>query len=460
MSSAETDTIVALATPPGRSGIGIVRLSGPKSLGILRQLVRSEAFDPEPNMLTFHSLFDLDGDAVLDQAMVCYFKAPHSFTGEDVVELHCHGSPILLRGIVDAALNLNARMADPGEFSLRAVSNGRMNLSEAEAIRDLIEAHTDAGLKQATRQLKGEVSNILQPLKDDLLKVIVRLESSLEFVEDDLPAVEQREIIASLRAVRFECDRLAETFSRGRLLRDGIRVTLLGRPNAGKSSLFNRLLGHGRSIVTDIPGTTRDTITESIGIEGVPIVLTDTAGVRAVTDQIESIGVDRTKREAADSDLVILVIDGSEELREEDHAAMSEVARARYVIALNKSDVPTFSITRSESFSMNGNSPAVVRVSAKTGDGIDALRTAIIQPFLNGSAAGDGLLIMNARHHDLLVRAGDAVKQSEDSFNERASEEIVVVGLHNALRYLGEITGETTSDEILGQIFSTFCIGK
>jgi tRNA modification GTPase len=460
MSSVEADTIVALATPPGRSGIGIVRLSGPQSLAILRQLVRSQPFDPQPNMLTLHSLFDTENGDVLDQAMVCYFKAPHSFTGEDVVEIHCHGSPILLRAIVDAALKLNARLADPGEFSLRAVSHGRMNLSEAEAVRDLIEAHTDAGLKQATRQLKGEVSNILQPLKDDLLKVIVRLESSLEFVEDDLPSVEADEIIESLRAVHRECDRLAETFSRGRLLRDGIRVTLLGRPNAGKSSLFNRLLGHGRSIVTDIPGTTRDTITESIGIEGIPLVLTDTAGVRTATNQIESIGVDRTKREAADSDLVILVIDGSEKVLDEDHAAMSEVAGSRYVIALNKSDIPAFSTTRCESLSINGNSPAVVAVSAKTGDGIDELRTAIIQPFTNGSATGDGLLIMNARHHDLLMRARDAVKQSENSLDARASEEIVLVGLHNALRYLGEITGETTSDEILGQIFSTFCIGK
>src|ERR1051326_2164336 len=456
----EADTIVALATPPGRSGIGIVRLSGPQSLDILRRLVRSQTFDPRPNMLLLHGLFDTENGDLLDQAMVCYFKAPHSFTGEDVVEMHCHGSPILLRGIVDAALKLNARMADPGEFSLRAVSNGRMNLSEAEAIRDLIEAHTDAGLKQATRQLKGEVSNTLQPLKDDLLKVIVRLESSLEFVEDDLPSVEQEEIFAALRNVRRKCDRLAETFSRGRLLRDGIRLTLVGRPNVGKSSLFNMLLGQSRSIVTDIPGTTRDTITESIGIDGIPMVLTDTAGLRTVTDQVESIGVDRTKREAADSDLVILVIDGSEELRDEDHAAMNEVAHSRYVIALNKADVPTFSITRSESLSTNGTSPAVVPVSAKTGDGIDALRTAIIQPFTNGSATGDGLLIMNARHHDLLMRASDAVKQSEDALELRASEEIVLIGLHNALRYLGEITGETTSDEILGQIFSTFCIGK
>ncbi len=460
MSVVHLDTIVAQATPPGRSGIGIVRLSGPESLSILRQLVAKPSFDPQPNLLTLHSLFYPLTAEVLDQAMVCYFKAPHSFTGEDVVEMHCHGSPVLLRAVVDATLMLGARMADAGEFSLRAVANGRMNLTEAEAIRDLIEAQTDAGLTQATRQLKGAVSNTLQPLKDDLLKVIVQLESSLEFVEDDLPAVERKEICASLKAIGSECDRLAATFSRGRLLRDGLRVTFVGRPNVGKSSIFNRLVGHDRAIVTNIPGTTRDTITEAIGLNGVPVQLTDTAGVRKATDQIESIGVDRTKREAADSDLVVLVIDGSEELRDEDHIAIKDAAPSSYLIALNKSDLPTFSITRSASLRTNGNSSSVVSVSAKTGDGIDALRAAIINPYVSGASAGDGLLISNARHHDLLVRAGDAVKQSLDSLTEKASEEIVLIGLHNALRYLGEITGETTSDEILGQIFSTFCIGK
>lgn len=449
------DTIVALATPPGRGGIGVIRLSGSGSLQILQKLVASDDFHPEPNVLSLRSLIDPATKEPLDRALVCYFKAPHSFTGEDVVELHCHGSPISLRAIIDVTLTLEARMATPGEFSLRAVANGRMKLSEAEAIRDLVDAQTDAAARQATRQMKGEISHALQPLQDELLKIIVRLESSLEFVEDDLPLIEQDQLITSLRDLRAECDRMARTFSRGRLLRDGIRVTLIGRPNVGKSSLFNSLLGHGRAIVTDIPGTTRDAITESIGIDGVPLIVTDTAGLRVSTDEIEAIGVDRTRREAADSDLLIVVIDGSESLTEEDREVLSEAADRRYIIALNKSDLGGFSAAR-----ITDDPSTIVSVSAMTAAGLEGLRAAILQPFTNGNANGEGLLITNARHHDLLTRAMDAIRSSENLLRDSASEEIVLVGLLNALRYLGEITGETTSDEILGEIFSTFCIGK
>jgi tRNA modification GTPase len=457
----QIDTIVALSTPPGRSGIGVVRLSGPGAIGILRALVASDSFDPEPNLLTLRSLIDPATGETLDQALVCFFKAPHSFTGEDVVELHCHGSPVLLRAVIDASLKLDARMAGPGEFSLRAVANGRLNLTEAEAIRDLIDAHTDAALRQATRQMKGEISNRIQPGKDQLLKVIVRLESSLEFVEDDLPNVEHEQVLESLRKLRSSLEQLASTFNRGKLIRDGIRVALIGRPNVGKSSLFNRLVGHGRAIVTDIPGTTRDTISESIGLNGIPLVLTDTAGLRASSDQIETIGVDRTKREAADSDLLIVVIDGSESLTEEDRNVLSEASGRRHIIALNKSDLPTFSIPRisNESLSSREQS-AAVSVSATTEAGLEHLRTAILQPFMNGNSGVEGLLITNARHHDLLRRTIDAIMSSENLLASHVSEELILVGLHNALRYLGEITGETTSDEILGQIFSTFCIGK
>ena len=455
------DTIVALATPPGRSGIGVIRLSGPAALRILRKLVVCGDFNPAPNVLTLRNLIDPTTNAILDQALVCYFQAPNSFTGEDVVELHCHGSPVLLRAIIDVTLTFDARMATAGEFSLRAVATGRMKLSEAEAIRDLIDAQTDAALRQATRQMKGEISNTLQPLKDELLKVIVRLESSLEFVEDDLPDVEQDRILKALRALRSRFDEMARTFHRGKLIRDGLRVTLVGPPNAGKSSLFNGLLGRQRAIVTEIPGTTRDAITESIGIDGVPILITDTAGLRVSTDRIEVIGVDRTKREAADSDLLIIVIDGSQPLTEEDRAALVETANRRRVIALNKSDLSTFSDQRltHDSFA-ESKPPAVVSVSAKTGSGFNRLQAALLEPFAQGSLNGEALLITNARHHDLLVRAIEAIRSSEDLLTDHASEELTLIGLHNALRYLGEITGETTSDQILGEIFSTFCIGK
>ena len=457
---AVNDTIVALSTPPGRSGIGVVRISGWDSLRILRILIGAEAYNPTPNLLSLQSLVDPHTGETLDEALVCFFKAPHSFTGEDVVELHCHGSPVLLREVIDLILKLGARLADPGEFSLRAVTNGRMKLTEAEAIRDVIDAQTDTALRQATRQLKGEISNRLRPAKEELLEIIVRLESSLEFVEDDLPVVASQEIIESLEKLRQDLFRLRSTFGTGRLLRDGIRVALVGRPNVGKSSLFNGLVGHGRAIVTGIPGTTRDTLTESIGVDGVPVQLIDTAGIRSSSDEIELIGVARARREAADADLLIVVVDGSESLRDEDRLVLAEVADVRHIVALNKSDLPTFSSAMFAEQPADPNCPAVVSVSAKSEVGLESLRTAILQPFANGDAHSEGLLITNARHHDLLVRAIEAIASSEQLLDERASEEMVLVGLHNALRYLGEITGETTTEEILGQIFSTFCIGK
>lgn len=456
------DSIVALSTPPGRSGIGVIRISGPTSLTILRKLTDDESFDPQPNLLTLRNIVDPFSRETVDEALVCFFRAPHSFTGEDVVELHCHGSPVLLRAIIDNVLRLDARLADPGEFSLRAVMNGRLRLTEAEGIRDLIDAQTDAAAKQATRQLKGEVSHRLEPAKEELLKVIVRLESSLEFVEDDLPAVEQDQIENALGKLRTDLQSLADTFGRGRLLHDGLKVALVGRPNVGKSSLFNRLLGHSRAIVTEIPGTTRDTISEPIGLDGVPISLIDTAGLRAATDRIESFGVDRTRRAAADADLLIVVVDGSEPLNDEDVVVFKDVADKLHILAVNKSDLSNYSTAvLSEAASISDqNRVATLAVSAITEAGLTDLRAAILKPFVNGSDASEGLLITNARHHDLLLRSVSAIESSEQLVRERASEELILVGLHNALRYLGEITGETTTDDILGQIFATFCIGK
>src|SRR6185436_784264 len=460
--TSQLDSIVALSTPPGRSGIGVIRISGPASLAILRKLAGDDSFEPQPNLLTLRTLLDPVSGETLDQALVCFFQAPHSFTGEDVVEFHCHGSPVLLRMIIDIALSLDARLADPGEFSLRAVTNGRMHLTEAEAIRDLIDAQTDAAARQATRQLKGEISHRLQPAKDDLLKIIVRLESSLEFVEDDLPAVEQAQIEQALKRLRDDLKALAETFSRGRLIHDGLKVALVGRPNVGKSSLFNSLLGHGRAIVTEIPGTTRDTIAEPIGIHGVPISLTDTAGIREASDRIESIGIDRSRRAAADADLLIVVLDGSEPLTTDDRDLLADVADKLHILAVNKRDLQTFSLPEPiQSENPSGvTRVASLSVSALTEEGLDDLRAAILKPFENGNAAIDGLLITNARHHDLLLRSVAAIESSEELVRARASEELILIGLHNALRYLGEITGETTTDDILGKIFATFCIGK
>jgi tRNA modification GTPase len=453
----KTDTIVALSTPSGRSGIGVIRLSGSRSLEITSLLIGEESFAPQPNRATLKKIHDPKIGEVLDRALITFFKSPHSFTGEDVVELSCHGSPVLLRQLVDIILSLDARAAAPGEFTLRALSNGRLNLSQAEAVRDLIDAQTNAALRQAARQLGGELSARLQPLKDVLLDIIVPLESSLEFVEDDLPEIAHEAVKGKLAGLVLEIEKLATTFHSGRLLRDGLRITLVGRPNVGKSSVFNKLTSLDRAIVTDIPGTTRDSLSEAISLQGVPVLLTDTAGVRASTDRIETLGVERTRRAMADADLIVLVLDGSQPLTSDDHEVMAEVAESSHIIALNKSDLGSF---HPEGFESVGNAAHVIVVSAKTGAGLDDLRAAILKPFASAGMQTTGLLITDARHFDLLRRAQQALVSSNGLLEQHMSEELVLVGLYNALRFLGEITGETTPEDVLSQIFATFCIGK
>jgi tRNA modification GTPase len=455
-----TDTIVALSTPPGRSGIGVIRLSGPRALDLARLLIRDADWVPRPNQATLRNLHDPANDNVLDQALITWFKAPHSFTGEDVVEFSCHGSPVLLRAVIEILLSHDARTADPGEFTLRALAYGRMNLTQAEAVRDLINAQTDAAVRQATRQLRGELSQMVQPAQESLIEVIVRLESALEFVEDDLPDMQHDQLVQRLRDVAGRLRELADTYRSGKLLRDGLSVTLVGRPNVGKSSVFNRLVEQERAIVTEIPGTTRDTLTEGVDIGGVPVLLTDTAGVRRSDDKIESMGVERTRRSAADADLVLLIVDGAEELRDEDCELLSDIAERPHVVAMNKSDLPSFQTARISGGFVELANGSSVSVSAKSGAGLDELRTAILKPFINGAANADQFVITNARHHDLLRRAAYEITESESLLGQHVSEELVLVGLHNALRYLGDILGETTTDDILGEIFASFCIGK
>ena len=456
-------TIVALATPIGRSGIGVIRLSGDDALELARKLLADSSFSPRPRLTTLKQLRASEDDEVIDEALVTYFQAPHSFTGEDVVEISCHGSPVLLRRIVDLCLSLGARMADAGEFTLRALAHGRMNLTQAEAIRDLIDAQTTAAARQAVRQMRGEFSHQLQPIKDELLDMIVVLESALEFVEDDLPAMQVESLRARLAAIAESIGLIAATFKAGHLIREGIRVAIVGRPNVGKSSLFNALLGSDRAIVTEVAGTTRDQLHERLTINNIPISLTDTAGLRDTDDRVESIGVERARRSMADADLVIAMLDVSEEATDEDQKIFDEIASSRHVVALNKIDKLAASeaasaIARFSKVVGEGNS--VVSISAKTGEALDELRQAIISPYANDQLSADGFLVTDARHHDLLVRSRDEILHSIELLESSASEEIVLIGLHSALRFLGEITGETTTEDMLTRIFSTFCIGK
>ncbi|MDQ6786153.1 MAG: tRNA uridine-5-carboxymethylaminomethyl(34) synthesis GTPase MnmE [Acidobacteriota bacterium] len=461
-----SNTIVALATPLGRSGIGVIRLSGAESLAIVGKLTRDENFSPKPRTASLIKIYDLETAEVLDETIITYFKSPHSFTGEDVVEISCHGSPVVLRQIIDFCLRLDARMADAGEFSLRALSNGRMNLSQAEAIRDLIDAQTVAAARQSVRQLRGELSNSLQPLKDDLLNIIVVLESSLEFVEDDLPDFQAQSIEEKLLKINESLEKMAATFRAGKLLREGLRVALVGRPNVGKSSLFNALLGHERAIVTAIAGTTRDQLRESFTISNIPISLIDTAGLRETKDTVESIGVERSKRTMADADLIVVLLDGSENLTMEDKEIFSQTEDLNRLIAINKSDLNHSDIQNENQlhndikFAIRNPQSAILKISAKTGEGLDDLQKAIIEPFAAQDTNNSGFLISDARHNDLLRRTILEIEAACHSINERMSEEIVLIGLHNAMRFLGEITGETTTEDMLTRIFSTFCIGK
>jgi tRNA modification GTPase len=448
------DTIVAIATSHGRSAIGLIRLTGPDSLNILHGLIRDPLFVPEPRKLFLKQLRRESGE-LLDTGLVCYFEAPHSFTGEEMVEVSCHGSPLILRRLLDLAQNLGARLAGPGEFTLRACKNGKMNLTQAEAVRDLINAQTDAAAVQALRQLNGELSDALQPVKDRLIQIIVRLESALEFVEDDLPPIEAAQMQRDLREVMELLSQLAATFASGRALRDGIRVTIVGAPNVGKSSVFNRLVGRDRAIVTDIAGTTRDTISESIVLRGIPVWLTDTAGIRTAAGEIEELGVERTHRAAADSDLLLVMIDGSKETTAQELTIITEAKQVKHVIAVNKCDLPFVANVEGVSASSK-----LVHVSAVTGEGLDHLTTAILEFFGTVDSETVGLLVTDSRHYDLLRRAQSSLDSSVELLDQAASEELVLVGLHNALRFLGELTGETTADDILAEIFSSFCIGK
>lgn len=448
-----SQTIVALATPHGRSGIGVVRLSGADSLAIARKLARDENFSPKPRFATLQKIYDFEANELIDEALITYFQTPQSFTGEDVIEIGCHGSPVVLRQVIDFCLRLDARMAEAGEFSLRALANGRLNLSQAEAIRDLIDAQTVAAARQSVRQLRGELSNQLEPLKDSLLNVIVVLESSLEFVEDDLPDFQTRNIRQKLIGIADELSKMAATYQAGKLLREGLKIALVGRPNVGKSSLFNALLGQERAIVTEIAGTTRDQIHEKFTIEGIPISLIDTAGLRETSDVVESIGVERSKQAMADADLVVALLDGSQNLTFEDHEIISQVSELNYIIAVNKSDLPP-------SASAFAAQSKIIKVSAKTGRGLDDLQAAIIKPFFAQEVDNAGFLVSDARHRDLLLRAETEIKTSVQLMDEKMSEEIVLIGLHNAMLFLGQVTGETTTEDVLTRIFSTFCIGK
>ncbi len=444
------DTIVAVSTPPGRGGIGVVRISGAAAQRVAAAL--TERAGPwRARRVQLAALVDEQGRAV-DRILTTFFPAPRSYTGEDVVELSCHGSPAVLRHALERSMACGARLAEPGELTLRAFRNGRLDLSQAEAVRDLIESTTVYQARVATQQIEGGLSRRLAGIKAELLELIALLEAGIDFAEDDIEVAPDAELARRLELVRAPVARLVESFRYGKVVHGGVTLAILGRPNVGKSSLFNRLLERDRAIVTPVAGTTRDVISEVAQIDGLPVKLLDTAGIRASADVVEAEGVERSWEALADADVVLAVVDLSEPLENVDRELIERArASGRALVAGNKVDLPRHA-------NLEGDA---LEVSAVTGAGLDHLRSAIRDIAAPEPEGGiENGLLTNLRHEQLLRECLSFLERAGQAIESGAPHEMLLLDLYSSLRPLDAVTGATSVDDILDGIFSTFCIGK
>jgi tRNA modification GTPase len=446
------DTIVSIPTPPGRGGIGVVRISGPEA----GQVGAALTGRPEPFEARRATLARVRAAGVaIDRAVLTFFPAPHSYTGDDVLEISAHGSPVLLGAIVDASMSAGARLAEPGEFTFRAYLHGRIDLVQAEAVQDLVAAVTPLQARAAFDQLEGTLTSRILEIDADLFDLAARLEASLDFPDEGYHFVEAASASSEILAIVARIDALLADAGRGRLVREGAHVAIVGRPNTGKSSLFNRLAGAGRAIVTDIPGTTRDLVTEVVDVDGVAVTLVDTAGLRATAaDAVEEEGIARAHAARRVADLTIVVLDASQPLSSDDRDILALTEGTRRVVAANKSDLEA-------AWASNAvGGLEVLRVSAKTGAGIDSLRSAVTTSMAGQGHERDTPAVTNIRHADLLARAADALRRAAAAASVGTPEEFVAADLGEARARLEEITGARTPDDVLHAIFDRFCIGK
>lgn len=442
------DAIVATATPPGRGGIGVVRISGRASPDIARALL-GRTHPLQPRHATLARLKNID------EVIVTFFPAPHSYTGQDVVEISAHGSPVVLRAIVEAAMQAGARLAEPGEFTLRAFLNGRLDLVQAEAVGDLVDAATPLQARTALDQLEGTLTRRIAEIDAALFDTIARLEASLDFPDEGYHFVEPAEIASVVRGILGRIDELLGDARRGRTIREGAHVVIAGRTNVGKSSIFNYLAGHERAIVTAIPGTTRDLVSERVDLHGVPVTLVDTAGLRDTDDLVERQGIDRARGAAGVASLVLVVLDQSEVLREDDHRVLAATAQQRRIVVRNKTDLTA-------AWSASAVNDDTVAVSAASGAGMKALTALMAQRLTDSEELRDAPAISNARHIALLERARLHLTRAMDSTGpgSETPEEFILVDLQHARTAFEEITGRRAPDDLLHHIFERFCIGK
>ncbi len=446
------DTIVAIATPSGRGGIGVVRISGPESRQIAGAMLRHKR-ELEAGRAVFAELIDPETSERIDEVVVTHFAHPHSYTNDDVVEISAHGSPVVLRHVVELALARGARMAQPGEFTMRAFLNGRIDLTQAEAVSDLIESQTLYQAKVAAQQLEGALSKRLQPIKKKLVELIAIMEAGIDFAEDDVSVLPANEILSRLQDVQAPLEQLRASFAYGKLVHEGLTLAIVGRPNVGKSSLFNRLVERERAIVTATPGTTRDLVTETVALGGIPLKLIDTAGIRHSTDEAESIGIRKSYEALSEADLVLVVVDSSGPLTKDDHDLIEASRARRALVIANKCDLAVSQVST--------DGVEVFKTSALTGEGIDQLRAAILNQVSGSSGAEhEAGFLTNVRQQRLVDETLSSLTAAGEATKRKIPHEMIMLDLYGALRPLDAITGETTTDDILNLIFSSFCIGK
>ncbi|MDI9441787.1 MAG: tRNA uridine-5-carboxymethylaminomethyl(34) synthesis GTPase MnmE [Bacillota bacterium] len=460
------DTIAAIATPLGEGGIGIVRISGPEAVSIGDQMFAAKRGDTLAELGTYKvrygRVLEPETNRQLDEALALVMLAPHSYTGEDVVEIQCHGGVVVIREILDLALRLGARLAEPGEFTKRAFLNGRLDLSQAEAVMDIIQSQTRLGLEVAVDQLEGSLSRRIVSLSEHLFDIVVRVEASIDFPEDDLPEILPDEIDDVIVQSLEELDELLATADEGKMLREGLRTVITGRPNVGKSTLLNKLLDENRALVTDIPGTTRDAIEETINLRGIPLRLVDTAGIRETGDVVERLGVERSLELLDQADLVLHVLDRSVPLSEDDLALLQRTEGRRRLILINKADLPP--VWDAAELGELSESP-VLETSLVTEDRqvVDELAEAILACIGSGrtvSAVGSRAMLTRARHKQAVQNAQASLRQALETVRQGLPLDLIAVDLYAALEFLGEITGETVRENVLDRIFAQFCIGK
>jgi tRNA modification GTPase len=447
------DTIVAIATPPGRGGIGVVRLAGNESRAIASPMLRL-SHELEAGRALFGELIEPATRERIDEIVVTFFAKPHSYTTDDIVEISAHGSPVVLRHVIELATAAGARLAEPGEFTMRAFLNGRIDLTQAEAVRDLIESQTLYQAKVAAQQLEGALSKRLQPVKKKLMDLVAVMEAGIDFAEDDVSVLPSDEIRQRLNAIQQPLEQLRASFAYGKIVHEGLTLAIVGRPNVGKSSLFNRLVERERAIVTATPGTTRDLVTETVAMGGIPVKLIDTAGIRQALDEAESIGIRKSYEALSEADLVLVVIDSTQELSGHDRELLAACQNRRALAVANKADLDV-----ARPLSIDGF--RVFRTSALTGQGIEQLRDEILHTISGHSGAEqESGFLTNVRHRRLVEESIASLEAARQAVERRIPHEMIMLDLYGALRPLDAITGETTTDDILNLIFSSFCIGK